>query len=315
MHLRESPRATTTTTTGVTTSTVIGETTPKIHNRKPELVALPSHVIPYADECFLDNRRREGKKNGKINGKSGPRRRFRRNQPLTVYVRRLIQWGAMLICAFVVWRFSGSSKTKVVQEERSLVDRTATETLDRKPTNDYNAEQHRMSLLDEFPSLQVPLDTSDIVALYFAASWCPMSTPTTKLLDKLFRDLLVDTADEERHELTIVYISSDEDVASFRSYVKPGWEAVPFENSNERSALKRHFGTCAKREMDEAGLTTETRKFEIPNLIVLSGSTRQVLTYSGLEDIKELGDDALAHWMDLNRLDAASAISSDATEE
>jgi nucleoredoxin len=221
----------------------------------------------------------------------------------------------MLIVVFVVWRrFAGSSNARVIQEERSLVDRSATGILDGKPNYDHDAEQQRKSSLGEFPSLQEPLDTSDIVALYFAASWCPMSTPTTKLLDKLFRNLLVDTADEERHELAIVYISSDEDVASFRSYVKPEWKAVSFENANERSALKRHFGTCAKREMDVAGLTTTTRKYEIPNLIVLSGSTRQVLTYSGLMDIKELGEDALDHWMDLNRLDAAKVISSEATE-
>jgi nucleoredoxin len=314
MHLRESPRATTTTTGD--SAVVTGETTPRIHNRKPELLSLPSTVIPYADECFLDNRRREGKKNGKSNGKSGPRRRFRRNQPLADYARRLSQWSALLMVVFVVWRrFSGtSSNAKVVQEERSLVDRAATETLDRKSNEEYDAEQQGKSSLAWFPSLQVPLDTSDIVALYFAASWCPMSTPTTKLLDRLFRDLLVDTADKERHELVIVYISSDEDVASFRSYVKPGWKTVPFENANERSALKRHFGTCAKREMDVAGLTTNTRKYEIPNLIVLSSSTRQVLTYSGLDDIKELGEDALAHWMDLSRLYAASTISADATE-
>jgi nucleoredoxin len=162
--------------------------------------------------------------------------------------------------------------------------------------------------LDDFPSLLAALETSDVVALYFAASWCPMSTPTTKLLDKHFRDALV--SDERR--ISIVYVSSDKDEASFDAYVKPGWKTVPYTtNAKERSAMKRHFRTCAKREMDEVGL--ETRDYEIPSLIVMAASTQQVITYTGIQDVKELGVAAVDHWMEMKRLQTALESKYDAT--
>ena len=144
--------------------------------------------------------------------------------------------------------------------------------------------------LDAFPTLSRQLQTTEIVALYFAASWCPMSTPVTNQLDELFRDELDDSS------FAILYVSSDKDAASFESYPKPGWHTVPFESADddERAGLKRHFRTCAKREMERLGVGR--RDGEIPRLIVLDGGRQRVLTGNGVRDVRERGAAALDHW-------------------
>ena len=57
--------------------------------------------------------------------------------------------------------------------------------------------------LAEYPSIQYALDHSDIVLLYFAASWCPMSAPITKLLDEKFGDILLppEGSDESKRSI------------------------------------------------------------------------------------------------------------------
>ena len=161
--------------------------------------------------------------------------------------------------------------------------------------------------LDEFGTLSAQLALHDIVALYFAASWCPMSTPITRLLDELYRDILVGvrnnnnnnaaTADEEQKtDFAVLYVSSDKDEASFSTYIQPGWQVVPFAG-DERTRLKQQFRVCAKREMEELGLNT--RDGELPTVLILDGGSRQVLTRNGIKDMKELGKDALNHWKEL----------------
>jgi len=81
-----------------------------------------------------------------------------------------------------------------------------------------------------------------------------------------------------------------------QEYLRPNWMSVPFD-SPDRSKLKQHFRTCAKNELDD--LNMEDRDREIPALLVLCGETHQVLTYHGVEDIKQRGADALPHWLQL----------------
>jgi len=162
------------------------------------------------------------------------------------------------------------------------------------------------SPLDAFPTLATQLQTNELVALYFAASWCPMSTPVTQLLDDLFRDQLL-LADGS---FAILYVSSDKDPASFHDYVQPGWRAVPYDSGDdERAALKRHFRTCAKREMADLGI--EQRDHDIPALMVLAGvgshDPQVVLVKDALPDIRERGAAALDHWKELRRQRLASS--------
>jgi len=146
-----------------------------------------------------------------------------------------------------------------------------------------------------FPMLAAQLATNDIVALYFAASWCPMSTPVTALLDELLRAHLFDDA----ASVAVVYVSSDQDEASFQTYLRDGWQSIPY-GSKEQTRLKHEFQTCAKREMEPLGILQ--RKGELPSLYILSGKNHQVLVEDGIRDIKEMGAGALPHWKELQRL-------------
>lgn len=162
----------------------------------------------------------------------------------------------------------------------------------------------RRTLL-QFPSLEYALSHSKLVALYFAASWCPMSTPVSLLLDEQINEMLVPPAEvEERHgSLSLVYVSSDQSDAEMKEYLanRPSWMFVPYE-SPERGLLKKHFKTCAKVEMNELQLK---RKHEIPTLIVIDSESQQVLTFTGVKDVQEEGAKAVDTWFHLARLSAA----------
>jgi Thioredoxin-like len=151
-----------------------------------------------------------------------------------------------------------------------------------------------------FPSLAEALEESDLVGIYFAAAWCPMSTPVTNLLDTVYRA----TLQEKERTLSIVYVSSDKDRTSFQRYLKPGWKYVPFDNVTERDSIKRYFKTCAKKEMKDLGL--DHRDNEIPNLVIVGSRTQTVLTRTAIVDLKKEQQrgttmTTLQHWMDLQR--------------
>jgi Thioredoxin-like len=192
-------------------------------------------------------------------------------------------------------------------------------------SDDENLEEtvhhHTAPRKGQFPSLEYPLQHSTLVGIYFAAAWCPMSTPVTTMLDELFRDVLLkpppidstendvsaDTFSLDQHYshrkgFSIIYVSSDSDSNEMHSYVKPNWFSVPFNNVEERSNIKRFYLTCAKRELTELGFE---RKREIPSLIILSGESRDVLTYNGIQDLKDHGVQAVDHWLEINRLNLA----------
>ena len=133
-----------------------------------------------------------------------------------------------------------------------------------------------------------------------------MSTPVSVLLDKVFgsNDLVLgpeDTSPEDRTGkiLSIVYVSSDSDQDEYESYLSGrNWLSVPF-SSGQRADLKRHFATCAHREMKELGI--DDRKQEIPTIIVLDGRSRGVLTTAGVDDLDRLGPEAMDHWLELQK--------------
>lgn len=181
---------------------------------------------------------------------------------------------------------------------------------------------------EDFPSLEYPFVHSEVVGLYFAASWCPQSTPVTNLIDEQFRDITIqpphdfrdkDTnssievgvGDEQikteppvRNGFSIVYVSSDLNEHTMIEYSKPNWFVVPYSNYvNERQHLKKFYKTCARREMTELNILHRER--EIPSLIILSGETRHVLTYNGIQDIQDYSVQAVDHWLELNRLNLA----------
>jgi hypothetical protein len=160
----------------------------------------------------------------------------------------------------------------------------------------------------QFPSLQSILRDHDIVALYFAAAWCPMSTAVTELLHDTFgatmmnmnMDLAAATADGPTAttmtnplSFALVYISSDESKAQFDQYRKKWWQYVPYENFIERQQIKQFLRTCAKREMEHLNITAP-RDAEIPHLDILRYG--QLLTREGIRDVRERGSTAISYW-------------------
>ena len=108
--------------------------------------------------------------------------------------------------------------------------------------------------LSEYPSIQYALDHSDIVLLFFGASWCPMTAPITKLLDDKFEEILLPPetsggtklTSRQRRPISLVYISSDESEEQMKNYARKHWITVPF-HSEERAALRKHLVSDAAR--------------------------------------------------------------------
>lgn len=172
------------------------------------------------------------------------------------------------------------------------------------------------SPLQKFPSLQYALEYSDMVGIYFAASWCPDSTPATQTLMKTFGSssslLLPPQTDDnkedppsERYPFSIVYVSSDKSEQDALTYGDlENWIRVPFESS-ERTELKRHFQTCANSEKKKLNVH---RKYGIPTLIVVDSDTESVLTTDGMGDVESLGaDSAIERWEHMQSLVAGLA--------
>lgn len=163
-------------------------------------------------------------------------------------------------------------------------------------------DQQKLPLSD-YPSIQYALDHSDIVLLYFAASWCKMSTPVTELLDEKFGDILLPPegsgykfTNKQRRPISLVYVSSDESEEQMVKYSRKNWITIPF-NSKERTRLKKQFKVAAKRELEV--LDMEARLYELPTIIIVSGESHNVVTTHGVDDLHEKGSEALIHWIKL----------------
>ncbi len=159
--------------------------------------------------------------------------------------------------------------------------------------------------LDRFPTLSYALQNSELVALYFAAQWCPMSTPVTISLDMAFSHFdLLDSSDiqngpvaeGEKKPLSVVYVSSDKNHEQYQTFLEnKNWLAIPY-NSVERTDIQKHFSTCARIELESLGID---RKHEIPTIIVIDGSTQGIVTTEGAKDVVDKGDRALKYWGEL----------------
>ena len=76
---------------------------------------------------------------------------------------------------------------------------------------------------------------------------------------------------------------------------------VPFENVDERSNLKRHFGACAAKEVSVLEMSPEDRKSGIPTLILLQKATGKLLTRDGVDDMMAdpIGAAAVQKWKEM----------------
>lgn len=228
---------------------------------------------------------------------------------------KVLSVGVILFVAVTILRevvFDGSPATEDLFEAKQ---EAVVEGGDGGPAGGLRSAQYWSTLeeqklpLSEFPSIQYALDHSDIVLLYFAASWCRMSTPITQLLDEKFGDILLppvpkdatskkvlNTIQKQRRPISLVYVSSDETEEQMKNYARNHWITIPFD-TDERANLKKHFQVAAKREMEE--LEMEQRLYEIPAIIIVSGESHNVVTTHGVGDLKEKGSEALIHWIKL----------------
>jgi len=165
--------------------------------------------------------------------------------------------------------------------------------------------------LDRFSELQYALEHSKLVLLYFAASWSPISDALDEAFGK--GDVLL-TRNGQKKTLSIIYVSSDKTLQEFTEYTrKRHWLPIPFE-SPEKNQLKRHFATCAHRELEELQFD---RKHEIPTGIVIESRTQGIITTNGADDVEEMGAGALEHWLKMQgwASQMANSIGNDGSSE
>lgn len=170
--------------------------------------------------------------------------------------------------------------------------------------------------LAKFKDLAFALQHSEIIALYFASSWCGESAPITKLLDESFdhhnRDSILLTRRQQQQQetnvplneralLSIVYISSDKTEQEMMDYTRDYWIDIPWK-SLDRNNLKQHFRTFAKKHENFDELRHIERNHEIPTIIVLDGKSQEVITTEGVKELKEHGSDTLYHWLTMQRM-------------
>jgi thiol-disulfide isomerase/thioredoxin len=138
-------------------------------------------------------------------------------------------------------------------------------------------------LASKFPSLKPILESQDspILALYFASAWCDDCQASTPFVQEV--------VSKHNGILDLVYVSSDMDGQEMAgNLASSDWKSIPFQQQEERSNLKRHFGACASKETEGLGMKTEDRKSGIPTLLLLEKSTGNVLTRDAVSDI--MGD-------------------------
>ena len=109
-----------------------------------------------------------------------------------------------------------------------------------------------------------------------------------------------------RRPLELIYVSSD---ANQRQYDKMHknrfWNQVPFKTkTSEIKGLKKYFKVCAKHEIEKLQLE---REFDIPLMIVMSGTTHKVLSKTGVQELKREGTGVMTYWRNLAKKSNANA--------
>jgi nucleoredoxin len=156
-------------------------------------------------------------------------------------------------------------------------------------------------LSQKFPSLSIPLQTSRVLGLYFAASWCPDCIPVSPRLKAFYNQALTLQDRTESKFFEVVYVTSDMNSQQMEEDYRnahANWPYVHIDNTDELKAIKRHFGVCAGKEAPLLGLTGPgMRKSGIPTLLLLNSRTEKTISTNGVDDILSLSvDDALEKW-------------------
>jgi nucleoredoxin len=161
--------------------------------------------------------------------------------------------------------------------------------------------------------------SSPILALYFSSAWCDDSQESHEPVTNVFQSQHQHSDPQQLQQqqlFDLVYVSSDTSAEELEGNLEKGWHYIPFDEEELRSNLKRHFGICAKKEMDALGISTEQRKGGIPTLILMDVQKEKVLLDDAIPHV--MGDtkldDPLVYWMSLlsgDRGDGTAATSAE----
>ena len=118
------------------------------------------------------------------------------------------------------------------------------------------------------------LDENDLICLYFASSWCPISHSFTEYLAKDFYDII----NKDKHRLEIIYIPVDDNEDFERAIAKMPWLAYNVKDSSCNS-FKEKFKVNL-----------------IPELIILTPDGQEV-SKKGYKEVLLGGTEAFSNWM------------------
>ncbi|RLN91415.1 hypothetical protein BBJ28_00006104 [Nothophytophthora sp. Chile5] len=129
-----------------------------------------------------------------------------------------------------------------------------------------------------------------LLALYFAADWCPDCRAFQPTLNAFYEQANVST-----QQLDVVFVSSDTDeeaqLAHFTN--KHGaWWMIP-RAAEIRNELRRKYGIRNGKDDVEVGVTH--RNSGIPALVIVRRSG-EVLDFQGVQQVERDGVQALATW-------------------
>jgi thiol-disulfide isomerase/thioredoxin len=152
-----------------------------------------------------------------------------------------------------------------------------------------------------------------LVGILFAAGWCDDCqefVPRLRKFVELNQKLEREGQDGSLRSFTVMYVSSDRSREEMDRFKPTRWLEVPYEQAQERTQLKRHFGACAKKELDDAnlGMTVHDRRHGIPTLVLVEASTGRIVSEIGvamvtnvMEETMVDDDDANEHVEDIAR--------------
>jgi thiol-disulfide isomerase/thioredoxin len=102
-----------------------------------------------------------------------------------------------------------------------------------------------------------------VVLVYFSAHWCPPCRGFTPLLAEAYKKY-------GANDLEVIFVSSDQDQASFDGYfAEMPWTALPFADREQKHKIATKFHVNG-----------------IPMLVVLDGETGQVLSQNGRGEVQ-----------------------------
>lgn len=117
-------------------------------------------------------------------------------------------------------------------------------------------------------SIQDLLNSKRYIGVYFSASWCPPCRKFTPELSKFYVEKYTNSKDKQ--DLEIIWVSSDRSDEDFYKYfAKMPWLAVPFPVAS--SVLQK--------------LAPKYKVEGIPYLVILDGTTGEIVTLDGLDNV------------------------------